>query len=157
MKTATSLLREIRESDPGGEGDGWGNLVALAAEMDAVGRERTSPIREVFALLGDRWTMLILLALGSGAWRHATLRKIIGALSIEGSISQKMLTSKLRALERDGFVHRRTSPDVPPKVEYRLSSRGDALLEHASTLLEWLKRERVGIEATRASFDAQNN
>ena len=101
--------------------------------------------------------MLVLLALDAGTWRHATLRRIIGALSIEGAISQRMLTLKLRALERDGFVLRRASDEVPPRVDYRLTDRGHLLLQHARRLLDWVKTERDSIEAARASFDARQN
>ena len=156
MKIATEMLRGIR--DTAGEGDSvaWEQLGRLAAEMDASGRGRDDPIREVFGLLGDRWTMLILLALGAGGWRHATLRRILGALSIEGAISQRMLTLKLRALERDGFVLRRTTQDVPPKVDYRLSGRGEALLGEANRLLEWVKAECTAIREARHAFDSRD-
>ena len=151
---AGDALHAIRVEDDG-DAAAWARLEALAAEMDAAGRSRDDPIREVFALLGDRWTMLLLLALDAGGWRHATLRRIVGALSIEGAISQRMLTLKLRALERDGFVLRRTTADVPPKVDYRLSARGQALLRHAVDLLDWLKQENEAIAAARAAFDAR--
>ena len=151
---ARHALRAIGTEEDG-DPAAWARLEALAAEMDAAGRARDDPIREVFALLGDRWTMLLLLALDAGAWRHATLRRIVGALSIEGAISQRMLTLKLRALERDGFVLRHATGDVPPKVNYRLSGRGEALLGHAMGLLDWLKRENEAIAAARAAFDAR--
>jgi DNA-binding HxlR family transcriptional regulator len=99
--------------------------------------------------------MLILLALGAGAWRHATLRRILCALSDEGAISQRVLTLKLRALERDGLVLRRASADIPPRVDYRLSARGDRLLVEARRLLDWIRAERAGIEEARRAFDAR--
>ena len=154
-KGAVNLLQAVRKRESDGEGEAWSRLEALAHEMDMSGRDRENPIREVFALLGDRWTMLILLALGAGGWRHATLKRIIGALAIEGAISQRMLTLKLRALERDGFVRRRTSNDVPPRVDYWLSESGLALLGEANRLLAWVREQREAIEASRCSFDAQ--
>lgn len=153
-RQAADALRAIRAEEEG-DAAAWARLEALAADMDAAGRSRDDPVREVFSLLGDRWTMLLLLALDAGGWRHATLRRIVGALSIEGAISQRMLTLKLRALERDGFVLRRATRDVPPKVDYRLSERGRVLLGQATNLLDWLKRENEAITAARAIFDAR--
>lgn len=155
MPTASALLNSVREK-VGGDGAAWHRLTVLAAQMDASGRDRDDPIREVFGLLGDRWTMLILLALEAGSWRHATLKKIIGALSIEGAISQRMLTMKLRALERDGFVIRDISDHVPPRVDYRLSTSGARLLAHASDLLAWLQSERAAIDDARYRYDARD-
>lgn len=155
MTIATDMLRLVRNTTGEGDDAAWLRLGQLAAEMDASGRSRDDPIREVFGLLGDRWTMLILLALGAGGWRHTTLRRILGALSIEGAISQRMLTLKLRALERDGFVLRRATHDVPPRVDYRLSGRGEALLGEAQRLLEWVKTEHAAIQAARRAFDAR--
>jgi DNA-binding HxlR family transcriptional regulator len=154
MGSTVDMLRSIRARHEGGEA-AWRALETLAGEMDAAGRARDDPIREVFALLGDRWTMLILLSLGAGRWRQATLKRIIGALAIEGAISQRMLTLKLRALERDGFVIRSVTGDVPPHVDYRLSDQGVALLAEAERLLDWIKARRTAIEAARASFDAR--
>lgn len=154
MASTIDKLRDVRTPHEGGAA-AWAALETLAGEMDATGRGRDSPVREVFALLGDRWTMLILLALGAGCWRQATLKRIIGALAIEGAISQRMLTLKLRALERDGFVVRSATEDVPPHVDYRLSDEGAALLGEAERLLEWIKSRRDAINAARATFDGR--
>ncbi|MGQ3214513.1 winged helix-turn-helix transcriptional regulator [Shinella sp.] len=66
--------------------------------------------------IGDKWTLLIITALGeSEQMRFTELRD-----GVEG-ISQKMLTKTLRQLERDGLLSRKVYPVVPPKVEYRLT------------------------------------
>lgn len=70
-------------------------------------------------------------------------------------ISQKMLTTTLRGLERDGFVARTVSPTVPPRVEYELTELGRDLWEPVAALAEWAQRNRGRMEAARASFDAQ--
>ncbi|MEY4268871.1 MAG: hypothetical protein RLZZ58_87 [Pseudomonadota bacterium] len=101
-------------------------IAALARQMDAHGRTRHEPVREIFGLLGDRWTTLILLVLAIGTWRHAELRRILGRLGSEGRISQRVLTLKLRALERDGLVRRAVSTDTPPRVSYALTPLGIA-------------------------------
>jgi DNA-binding HxlR family transcriptional regulator len=157
MGEASELLCNVRKEEGEGDTAAWSALATLAADMDEAGRERENPIREVFSLIGDRWTMLILLALEAGTWRHATLKRIIGALSAEGAISQRMLTLKLRALERDGFVARTVSDDVPPHVDYRLSESGRALLEEANRLLGWVRNALATIEAARRRFDREES
>ena len=52
-------------------------------------------------------------------------------------ISQKMLTVTLRALEDDGYVTRTVYPEVPPRVEYALTSRTRSLLPHINALIKW--------------------
>lgn len=128
---------------------------ALASEMKDSGRERDEPIRAVFALIGDRWTMLILLTLAIGPWRHAELKRVVGALAVENGISQRVLTEKLRALERNGFVLRETTNDVPPRVTYSLNRLGEELLDQAKGLIEWVKTNRCAIDAARLAFAEQ--
>lgn len=52
-------------------------------------------------------------------------------------ISQKMLAQQLRQLEADGLVSRTVYPEVPPRVEYRLTDRGQALCPALDALLQW--------------------
>lgn len=129
-------------------------IAALAAEMGEAGVDRDDPARSVMALLGDRWSSLILLVLATGEWRHADLRRITAQLSSEKAISQRVLTLKLRGLERDGFVHRRATTDVPPKVSYRLSTTGVDLVEKLRWMLQWLNGQRAQILAARQQFDS---
>jgi DNA-binding HxlR family transcriptional regulator len=109
-------------------------------------------VREVFALLGDRWTTLILLVLRIGRWRHAELRRALGRLGAEGKISQRVLTLKLRALERDGIVLRHATADMPPKVSYTLSPLGESLVVETERLIEWVHANRAEIDAARKAF-----
>lgn len=129
-------------------------LKALAEEMARHGTDRDAPVRSVMALLGDRWTTLILLVLYAGELRHAELKRTLAALSAEQAISQRVLTLKLRALERDGFVARAISSEVPPKVSYRLTGLGEALYAQARATIDWIQGASKAIESARASFDA---
>ena len=52
-------------------------------------------------------------------------------------ISQKMLTSTLRRLEQDGLLSRKAYPEVPPRVEYTLTPRGESLMPHLVSLIGW--------------------
>lgn len=128
-------------------------VAELAADMRAHGYQRADPIREVFSLLGDRWTMLILLVLAIGTWRHAELRRILGRLAAEGRISQRVLTLKLRALERNGFVLRHATADVPPMVSYELSALGVSLVHETRALMGWVQAHGHAIHLAREVFE----
>lgn len=107
------------------------------------------PATELFQLIGDKWTMVIVVTLGEGAMRFSELRR-----GIDG-ISQRMLTLTLRNLERDGFISRKVTPSVPPRVDYELTALGQ---EFAAKLLPvgmWAFENRPAVEAARAAFDAQ--
>lgn len=131
-------------------------VTALAFDMRAHGYQRGDPVREVFALLGDRWTTLILLVLNIGVWRHAELRRVLSRLAAEGKISQRVLTLKLRALERDGIVRRQATADVPPTVSYELSDLGRSLIGETRRLMAWVHGHRAEIDTARAAFEASS-
>lgn len=128
-----------------------GRLEALAAQMGPTPPDKDAPVREVMARLGDNWSALILKVLETGTYRHATLKRVIGALSSEGDISQRMLTLRLRALERDGFVIRTNYATVPPRVDYALSDLGRSLVLEFDRLLSWVEKHAGQIETARGS------
>jgi DNA-binding HxlR family transcriptional regulator len=134
-------------------------LVALATAMRANGYQRDDPVREIFAVLGDRWSTLILLTLNIGTFRHAELLRAIAGLSAgsEGKISQRVLTQKLRLLERDGLVDRSVTHTIPPRVSYTLTATGRALVGHIAQLQDWIFGNRLHIDAARAAFDLRQN
>ncbi|MGE4429537.1 MAG: winged helix-turn-helix transcriptional regulator [Sphingobium sp.] len=131
-------------------------LKALSFDMAEHGAQHDAPIRTIFGLLGDRWSTLILLLLHIGPFRHALMRRLLDRLSAEGRISQRVLTLKLRQLERNGLVARSVSDDVPPKVGYALTPLGAELVGETHRLLGWVQRNRPRIEQARADFDAQD-
>ena len=91
-----------------------------------------SGIEEAFRMLEGRWKMVIVFHLfDRGKSRFSDLER-----SIPG-VSQKMLIQQLRHLERDGIVTRTVHPQVPPKVEYELTSWGQAMCPALDALLEW--------------------
>lgn len=90
------------------------------------------PIRNVLARIGDKWSLLVVFTLDrGGVMRFGELRKTLP------DISQKMLTVTLRTLEEDGFVSRTVFPEVPPRVEYRLTARAQSLLPYVHALIGW--------------------
>lgn len=105
-------------------------------------------ISEVLARVGDKWTVLVVSTLGGGPKRFNELRKALG------SISQRMLTLTLRALERDGLVTRTVYPTIPPRVEYELTRLGCSLLVPVNELSNWVRKNRAAMEVARRRFDA---
>ncbi len=101
----------------------------------------------VLQRVGDKWTVLVVSRLGEGRMRFSELRVAIGG------ISQKMLTTTLRGLERDGFILREQFPTIPPKVEYELTDLGRELLEPVTALADWARRNGERVAKARARFD----
>lgn len=106
------------------------------------------PTRQVIDRIGDKWTLLVLAALGERTVRFSQLRK-----EIEG-VSQKMLTQTLRGMQRDGIVTRTVYPSVPPKVEYALTALGLGLAGVVSSIRLWAYEHMDDIEAARDEYDA---
>ena len=76
-------------------------------------------VTDILSRIGDKWSIQVVVQLGSGPRRFNELRRIIG------DISQRMLTLTLRGLERDGLVRRTVFvPTIPPRVEYELTELG---------------------------------
>ena len=88
-------------------------------------------------LLEGRWKLMILFHLfGGKVQRYSDFDKLIPG------ISQKMLAQQLRQLEADGIVLRKVYPQVPPKVEYRLTEWGQSLCPALDALLKWADQKR---------------
>lgn len=104
-------------------------------------------ISEMLSRVGDKWTVLVVTYLGAGEQRFSELGRRVGG------ISQKMLTTTLRNLERDGFVSRRVEPTSPPRVSYTLTDLGHELLVPVAGLADWTRTNIARIEAARARFD----
>ena len=107
-------------------------------------------VSEVLARIGDKWTVLVVTVLGNGPKRFSEIRRSLG------SISQRMLTLTLRALERDGLVTRTVFPTIPPRVDYELTKLGHSLLEPVRELGLWARKNRLAIQDARLRFDAAN-
>jgi DNA-binding HxlR family transcriptional regulator len=82
----------------------------------------TCPVCHTAEIISGKWTLLIIRDLAAGRSRFCELER-----SLEG-ISPRTLSLRLRALEAEGIVERRTYPEVPPRVEYRLTAKGRALV-----------------------------
>jgi len=81
------------------------------------------PVEYTASIISNKWKIIILRELLTGIKRYNELnRNVVG-------ISSKVLTQNLRDLEKDGIVKRKVYPEVPPRVEYSLSDKGQDLKE----------------------------
>jgi DNA-binding HxlR family transcriptional regulator len=104
-------------------------------------------VTEILSRIGDKWSVQVVVQLGSGRKRFNELRRIISG------ISQRMLTLTLRGLEREGLITRTVHPTIPPRVEYQLTELGCSLLGPVRALGEWAIANREEILAARLRFD----
>jgi DNA-binding HxlR family transcriptional regulator len=103
-------------------------------------RKYNCPVEAALDVIGGKWKVVILCWLKEGTHRFAQLgRRIPG-------ISERMLTQQLRELERDGIVHRKVYPEVPPRVEYSLTAFGETLRPVMVQLWEWGQKHLKRIE-----------
>lgn len=89
------------------------------------------PVETTLMLIGDRWKVLIIRDLLDGTKRFGELKKSVG------TISQKVLTANLRAMEMQGLFTRKVYAQVPPKVEYTLTETGYSLKPVLDALKAW--------------------
>ncbi|HEY8996234.1 MAG TPA: helix-turn-helix domain-containing protein [Lacunisphaera sp.] len=108
--------------------------------------ETHCPVRDVLDCIGDRWSLLALLALAEGTLRFTAVKRAIG------DISQRMLAQTLRSLERDGYVTREVHPTVPPKVEYTLTPLGESLLTKVTPLIRWADENHDRVRKARKAY-----
>ena len=109
---------------------------AYTAETAAADVEKT------LRLLEGRWKLILLFHLfGGKSQRYSEFERLIPG------ISPKMLAQQLRQLEADGLVSRKIYPQVPPKVEYRLTEWGQALCPALDAILQWAEKKPEAGEA----------
>ncbi|MBS5951325.1 MAG: helix-turn-helix transcriptional regulator [Clostridium sp.] len=89
------------------------------------------PVEMTLQLIGDKWKVLIIRDLLTGTKRFGELKKSVG------NISQKVLTSNLRAMEESGLLIRKVYAEVPPKVEYTLTDLGYSLKPILDSMFNW--------------------
>jgi DNA-binding HxlR family transcriptional regulator len=97
-------------------------LIARPASIMSAESNSTCPVCRTAEVVCGKWTLLLIRDLAEGSARFCELER-----SLEG-ISPRTLSLRLRALEEEGIVERHTFPEVPPRVEYALTSKGKALV-----------------------------
>lgn len=101
--------------------------------------------------IGDKWTLLVVEALGEGSKRFNQLRREIP------SVSQRMLTLTLRNLERDGLVSRTVTPSIPPRVDYELTELGKSLQAPIGGLVSWAHAHSDAVHHAQARYDSERD
>lgn len=116
--------------------------------MEESDKKVLCPIRDIISRLSDKWSLLVLITLSwNGTMRFNEIHKAMD------DISQRMLTVTLRSLEADGLVNRQVYPEVPPRVEYKLTDLGESLLPALEVLIDWAKTNTAEILQSRESVE----
>ncbi|MCP2176337.1 winged helix-turn-helix transcriptional regulator [Williamsia maris] len=111
--------------------------------------QRDCPARLLLDQIADKWTVLVICVLDEGPTRFNELRR-----RVDG-VSQKVLTSTLRALERNGMVERLVATSGPVAVTYRLTPLGTTLYEPMLALYGWTTRHIESVVDAQDRFDRQ--
>jgi DNA-binding HxlR family transcriptional regulator len=123
-----------------------GDVTEITAEADPV---QACPIAPVVDIVFSRWTTPILWTLNAyGRHRFVDLERRIAA------ITPKVLTQRLRQLERDGLVLRTYYPEVPPRVEYEITDLGRSLAPLFAALAGW-SANLDEVERARRAYNAR--
>lgn len=108
-------------------------------------------IRPILARVGDKWSVLIVMALCDGPLRFNELKRRVGG------ITQRMLTLSLRGMERDGLVRRTVHATTPPQVEYALTDLGQSLRAPVEVLGQWAIAHAPQITAAQQRYDTKGS
>ncbi|WP_315926683.1 helix-turn-helix domain-containing protein [Mesorhizobium sp. SP-1A] len=113
--------------------------------------ETCRPVRQILARIGDKWSVLIVMALRGGPRRFNEIKRDVG------TISQRMLTLTLKGMERDGLVRRTVLPSKPPRVDYELTRLGHSLREPVERLGQWAIDNEAEIVRAQMAFDLRTD
>lgn len=115
---------------------------------DHLSSEVCQSVGDVLSRVGDKWSILVIYMLTGGSLRFSELKRKLPA------ISQKVLTSTLRSLERDGYLNRSVTPSIPPRVDYELTAMGRDVLNPVTALAAWAFQHRQQVALARQQFDS---
>jgi DNA-binding HxlR family transcriptional regulator len=115
--------------------------------LEKYGDVENCPVRNVVDRIGDKWSVLVLMTLNDGGVLR--FNEVYNAIH---TISQKMLSVTLKSLEADGLISRMVYPQIPPKVEYRLTDRGKSLIPHLHGLIAWASKNLRDIRESRKEY-----
>lgn len=122
-------------------------LKKMFGHIDYKNPPELCPIRDVIALASDKWSILILLYLGYfPILRFNKLKKYVYG------ISNKVLSERLKMLEADGYLTRKMYPEVPIRVEYKLTFFGRNYVEKLIELTQWMQTNSPKILANKEKF-----
>lgn len=89
------------------------------------------PVEGTLDVIGGKWKGVVLFHLLDGTKRFNQLRRLMPG------VTQRMLTRQLREMEADGLIHRKVYAEVPPRVEYSLTAKGETLRHIIVALKDW--------------------
>lgn len=89
------------------------------------------PVERTLRIIGGKWTLLVLRDLFTGTKRFGELLQ-----SLEG-VSPKTLSDRLKELEGEGIITKTVYPEVPPRVEYALTAKGQSLWDILEAMRSW--------------------
>lgn len=107
---------------------------------------RSCPSRTSLARIANKWTAMVVIALGDSPQRFGAIRSMLDG------ISAKVLTDTLRTLEEDGILTRHAFDEMPPRVEYELTALGQTLHAPLDALRVWAEEHIPEVLAARASY-----
>ena len=127
------------------------NWEQVNAHCETLTEDEDELSREIVTRMADKWTlwtMSVLAETGEPMRFSRVMEKVEG-------VSQKSLTKTLRQLERDGMVTRTVFAEVPPRVEYGITSLGLELLSHVEPLWNWVAKSIACFLKARREFDGR--
>ena len=89
------------------------------------------PVTYCMQMIGGKWKTIIIFLISLDINRFGAMQR-----AIEG-ISKHMLTAQLRELEEDGIINRKIFAEIPPRVEYTLTKKGESLLPIIECMKKW--------------------
>src|SRR5262245_38115255 len=116
-----------------------------AAQPTAEELDPCDLVRSILGRVGDKWSAVVMDELTVGPRRFNELRRLLSP------ITQRVLTSTLRALESDGLVTRTVHPTIPPQVEYALTDAGRALHAIIGNVATWVDAHLGTVQAARSA------
>ncbi|PJZ64874.1 transcriptional regulator [Leptospira wolffii] len=109
-----------------------------------------SAVRELLTRIADKWSIFLIVTLAKSPQKKARFSELKN--NIPG-ISQRMLTTTLRNLERDGMLTRQIFAEIPPRVEYELTPLGLSLLLPMQSLINWVSENWSEVNRARDKYD----
>jgi DNA-binding HxlR family transcriptional regulator len=95
-------------------------------------KRQSSPLEDALRVIGRKGTLVILEMLMKGPTRFTALEKVL-------KVSPRTLSERLKELEDQGIVNRKAFAEVPPRVEYTLTDKGDALKPLLEGVAKWVE------------------
>ncbi|MEV0154710.1 helix-turn-helix domain-containing protein [Micromonospora sp. NPDC050686] len=121
----------------------------MTLRLDADMFDPSCPSSVVPFQIGDKWTGMVVLCLEHGPRRFSELRVPLR------TVTPKVLTETLRAMERDGLIARTAYDENPPRVEYALTALGRSLLTLVEAARSWTRENMSELLAARRSHDSR--